>query len=108
MQKKLRHAVKVVADAADSVASNFANSQVGAKVADAARSANREFQNSAVKQKLVDVQEGVSDHLDTLSGAKILQLVEERLEVQAKYNDILATKLDEALQRLAALEKKAG
>ena|SRR2546427_775178 len=45
------------------------------------------------------------DQLDTLSGAKLLALVEERLSIQSKYNDILATKLQEALDRIKILEE---
>ena len=44
--------------------------------------------------------------MDVISGKKLLELVEQRLELQAQYNDVLATKLDEALQRIAALERK--
>jgi len=44
------------------------------------------------------------DTLDTLSGTKLLALVEERLAIQSKYNDILATKLEEALGRIQRLE----
>jgi len=49
----------------------------------------------------------VGDGMDVISGKRLLELVEQRLELQAQYNDILATKLEEALQRIAALERKA-
>jgi Asp-tRNA(Asn)/Glu-tRNA(Gln) amidotransferase A subunit family amidase len=52
------------------------------------------------------VYEVTQDHLDGVTGAKILRLVEERLEIQARYNDILATKLNEALRRLEAIEQR--
>lgn len=48
----------------------------------------------------------VGEGFDVVSGKKLLQLVEERLELQTQYNDILATKLEEALRRIAALEEK--
>ena len=35
-----------------------------------------------------------------------LRLIEERLTLQMRYNDVLATKLDEALSRIKALEDK--
>jgi hypothetical protein len=44
------------------------------------------------------------EHLDQASGKKILELVEQRLNLQTDYNDLLATKLDEALSRIKELE----
>ncbi len=48
----------------------------------------------------------VGEGFDVVSGKKLLQLIEERLERQMQYNDILATKLEEALRRIADLEEK--
>ena len=48
----------------------------------------------------------VGEGFDVVSGKKILDLVEQRLELQAQYNDVLATKLQEALQRIDVLEKE--
>ncbi len=45
-----------------------------------------------------------SDCLDSMSGQKIYDVVQERLAVQDQYNDVLASKLHEALQRIEALE----
>lgn len=61
---------------------------------------------TGVKNAAVKASEVVGEHLDTITGHKILVLVEERLSLQAKYNDILATKLDEALGRIEELESK--
>lgn len=54
----------------------------------------REIVNVATKQ------------LDILSGKEVLAVVQARLDLQAKYNDVLATKLDEALNRIEALEAR--
>ena len=51
------------------------------------------------------VAEVTGDQLDILSGAKVLELVEERLAIQSQYNNILATKLEEALDRIKKLEE---
>lgn len=48
------------------------------------------------------------DKIDIITAQKHLNLVEERLTLQMRYNDILATKLDEALKRIEALEKNRG
>ena len=50
--------------------------------------------------------DSVGEGMDVVSGKKILDLVEQRLELQARYNDVLATKLQEALQRIDVLEKE--
>ena len=46
------------------------------------------------------------ENMDTFTGQKHLKLLEEKMILQQRYNDILATKLEEALQRIEALEKK--
>ena len=46
----------------------------------------------------------VDNQFSVLSGQKILALVEERLTLQATYNDVIADQLEKALQRIAVLE----
>jgi hypothetical protein len=57
-------------------------------------------------KKVQELSEIASDNLDKVSGKKILELVEARLSIQTQYNDILASKLEEALDRIRALEEK--
>jgi hypothetical protein len=47
----------------------------------------------------------VKETLDSVSGQKMYDFVQERLSVQDQYNDVLASKLHEALQRIDALER---
>ncbi len=58
--------------------------------------------------KAKDISEIAGEHLDQISGKKILEIVEQRLEMQTEYNDLLATKLEEALRRIDVLEKQIG
>lgn len=51
-----------------------------------------------------DTASKVSNSVDVVSGAKLLAEVREMITLQEKYNDTLATKLEEALQRIAVLE----
>lgn len=44
--------------------------------------------------------------LDVLSGKEVLAVVQARLDLQDRYNDILATKLEEALTRIDVLEQR--
>ena len=46
----------------------------------------------------------VTDTVDVITGSKILKLVQEMIGNQEEYNDVLATKLDEALTRISILE----
>ncbi|MDD3021335.1 MAG: hypothetical protein PHX61_10245 [Alphaproteobacteria bacterium] len=46
----------------------------------------------------------VKEGLDSVSGQKMYDLVQERLAVQDQYNDVLAAKLHEALERIETLE----
>ena len=58
--------------------------------------------------KVKKIHGAVGENLDQLSGKKILEVVEQRLEVQTEYNDLLASKLEEALERIGELEKIVG
>ena len=58
----------------------------------------------AAKDVALDASDAFSNRIDELSGEKMFKEVEERLNQQDKYNDILATKLHEALQRIQDLE----
>ncbi|MCC9621371.1 hypothetical protein LPB41_06650 [Thalassospira sp. MA62] len=46
----------------------------------------------------------VGSSFDTVTGAKLLEEVRAMVVLQEKYNDVLATKLEEALQRIEILE----
>ena len=48
------------------------------------------------------------EKLDQITGKRLLELLEEKLEIQDAYNDILATRLAEALERIAKLEARIG
>lgn len=50
--------------------------------------------------------DNVGDAFDTAAGKRMYRLVKERMELQDRYNDLLAVKLDEALKRIAVLEAK--
>lgn len=62
------------------------------------------LEDKGVTQKVDEASKYAGDHFDTVSGIKQFKLVEERLELQNQYNDILAQKLEEALSRISELE----
>jgi hypothetical protein len=97
---------KKVQEAAGAVEAGFETSSLKQSVDRAMQTAKQALDDSGATAVTSKVYETTQDHLDAVTGAKILRLVEERLEIQARYNDILATKLHEALQRLEAIEQK--
>ena len=70
------------------------------------KSTTKYLNDSGVTEKVNQVSEVAEDQFDTISGFKQFKLVEEQLELQGKYNDILAQKLEEALDRIAMIESK--
>jgi len=56
-------------------------------------------------KKLQEVTDIASENFDKVSGKRILEIVENRLILQTQYNDLLASKLEEALNRIEVLEK---
>ena len=48
----------------------------------------------------------MSGKLDEVSGKRLVELLEKKLAIQDSYNDILATRLAEALDRIKALEDR--
>lgn len=63
------------------------------------------YEGSGVKKVIDVVADRTTESIDILSGAKILEEVRIRLDQQDKYNDLLATKLAEALEEISALKK---
>lgn len=74
------------------------------RFAELARDSKKYLDDKGVTQKVNNVSQVASEQFDTVSGHKVFKLVEERLEIQNNYNDLLAEKLEEALQRIAELE----
>ena len=101
-----KHLAEGIKDTASTLKTEYEASTFAKKVVETSQQVKQKLDDTGVTDKAVRAYEATQDHLDAVSGAKILRLVEERLEIQARYNDILATKLAEALQRLDALERQ--
>lgn len=82
----------------------YERSGLRSKVGAVSRGTKDLLETSGVSDTAAHFSRAAGEQLDTLSGAKLLELVEERLAIQSKYNDILATKLQEALDRIQRLE----
>ena len=66
----------------------------------------RKYEESGAKGKADAIQSQISGKLDEISGQAMYQLVQERLAEQDRFNELLATKLHEALERISDLEKR--
>ncbi|MBC8391963.1 MAG: hypothetical protein H8E17_05285 [Deltaproteobacteria bacterium] len=64
------------------------------------------YSESSSKSAFDYLKDKTIDKFDTITGAKILEEVRKRLSLQDRYNDILASRLAEALERISSLEKE--
>ena len=65
-----------------------------------------QYQNSRAREYVETVMKQTGQGLDTISGKAMYELVRYRLDLQDRYNDLLATKLQEALDRIDQLERR--
>ncbi len=103
-QTILKITSETVLDALKSVQDTYNQSDVKKKIDKASKQAMQALEQTKVPHVAKKSYEAVDKTLDTFTGQKVLELVEERLTLQSRYNDILATKLDEALKRIEKLE----
>lgn len=89
----------------ETIKKDYPSAEVKKRVDQLTSQTEHYLDETGVTEKVSRAYGATQEHLDTVTGAKLLQLAEERMELQAKYNDILATKLAEALQRIEVLEK---
>ena len=67
---------------------------------------DNELNQRGVKQAIGTATGAIVDRLDQVSGKQLVELLESRLRLQDEYNNVLATRLAEALERIATLEEK--
>jgi hypothetical protein len=101
-----RKAAREAQDATEVAIKTYHESGLKDTVEETAAWTKEQLDKTGVTEVASRVADTVGEELDTISGQKILDLVEERLALQARYNDILASKLEEALQRIAVLEAR--
>lgn len=77
-----------------------------ATVKHTANQATERYQQSGAKKYVDAAQQHTSEAFDTVSGKAMYDAVQERLAVQDRLNDVLADKLQEALDRIDRLERR--
>ncbi len=102
----LKKAGKVTSEAINIAKEEYGKSELKSAVDEKTKDVKDYLDETGVTEKVSDLSNVATDHLDKVSGKKILDLVEERLGMQNEYNDVLAHKLEEALKRIDVLEKK--
>lgn len=65
-----------------------------------------QYQNSRAREYVEHVLQQAGQGLDAISGKAMYELVRDRLDLQDGYNDLLASKLQEALDRIDQLERR--
>jgi ElaB/YqjD/DUF883 family membrane-anchored ribosome-binding protein len=108
----LRSASDSAGEAMKEAKEKYEQSTLKAKLDQATERTQKVLDEAGISEFAGRVSQSANEHLDSISGAKMFALVEERLQIQDHYNDILASKLQDALDRIEKLEKllhqKAG
>ena len=73
---------------------------------DGAQALNDLADRTGAKAAYGTVSETVSDRFDSMSGEKVMQEMQRRLDGQDELNDALANRLHEALTRIESLERR--
>ncbi|MBI2486455.1 MAG: hypothetical protein HYW01_05770 [Deltaproteobacteria bacterium] len=82
------------------------NPEIVNKAKKLASDVHKKYVESGAEEKVDIFTNKSSEKLDEISGHAMYKLVEERLAEQDRFNDLLATKLHEALERISELERK--
>ncbi|MGE4519929.1 MAG: hypothetical protein AB7E04_10535 [Desulfobacteraceae bacterium] len=69
---------------------------------------NKKYEEIGVKEKVNTITDKVTEHFDVISGQAMFQAIQDYLVKQEQYNNVLASKLVEALDRIRQLEEKVG
>jgi hypothetical protein len=78
----------------------------GSKLESAVNYIDGELDQRGAKKATKDTTGAVVGKLDQVTGKRLVELLEEKLRIQDAYNDVLATRLSEALERIAKLETR--
>ncbi len=78
----------------------------GSKVEEKINHFGEQLEATGIPQRLGDAKDTIGEKLDEVTGKRLVDLLEVRLEKQDMYNDVLATRLAEALGRISQLEQE--
>ena len=98
---------ETAAEISKRISHRYERSGLKPKVDKTFKSIDGTLEKTGVKAKAKKAKHVTTKHFDTFTGTRQYKLMQERMALQQRYNDILATKLEEALQRIERLESKS-
>lgn len=101
-----KEALEAAGDATRGAVETGKRSYTGSKLESAINRLDGELDQRGTKRAIKDTAEAVVGKLDQVTGKRLVELLEAKLRAQDEYNDILATRLAEALDRIAKLEAR--
>jgi hypothetical protein len=99
-----KRALTAASDTARGVTS--AATSAGSSLGSAASYLDAQLDEHGVKQAIGVTAGAAIGKLDEVTGKRLVELLEEKLRIQDLYNDVLATRLAEALERISKLEAR--
>ena len=106
--KPVGKAGKIASKVSKKISQSYDKSTLKPKVDKTVASIDGTLEKTGIKSKAKKAKHVTTKHFDTFTGTRQYRLMQERMALQQRYNDILATKLEEALQRIGHLENLAG
>jgi len=101
-----KQALKAAGDATLGAVETGKRAYTGSKLESAVNYVDGELDERGAKRAIKDTAEAVVGKLDQVTGKRLVELLEAKLRAQDEYNDILATRLAEALDRIGKLEAR--
>ncbi len=101
-----KHAAVAAGDAARGAVEATMHAYSGSTLESALNYLDGELDQRGAKRAIKDTAGAVVGKLDQVTGKRLIELLESKLRLQDSYNDILATRLAEAIERIAKLEAK--
>jgi hypothetical protein len=96
----------LASDAASAVVEAGADVYTGSRLESLVSYVGEGLDERGVFDAIETATDAVGDKIGQVTGKRLMEMLEEKLKLQDQYNDVLATKLAEALDRIAKLEAR--
>ena len=101
-----KQAAKIAGDVTRGALESSKQVYTGSKLESAVNYIDGELDQRGAKKAIKETTGAVVGKLDQVTGKRLVEILEEKLRVQDEYNNVLATRLAEALDRIAKLEAR--
>ena len=98
--------VSLATNAASAVVEAGADAYAGSRLESLVSYVGEGLDDRGVFDAIETATGAVGDKIGQVTGKRLMEMLEEKLKLQDQYNDVLATKLAEALDRIAKLEAR--